>query len=306
MKTNLRFLPVLTLVLFSVLQGCQKNDDDPEPNTDTELVTHSDDQTLLSGEMEAITNDVNIPLEASYTGTNQDSLICSASLVYDTVGSVKKITINYDGSDCGGFHSRTGTVIISMPSTVHWKDVGAEITVTYVNVKVTRLSDKKSITINGSHKLTNVSGGLLLYLFIGQPSITHSITSTGMTVTFDDGSQRQWQVSRQRVYTLANGGTITITGTHQEGAQTNVAEWGTDRYGVSFTSSITEPLIISGACQYRLISGQIKHQRKSGSATLSFGLNVQGVPVTCPAGSYYYKLIWTGPAGNSLTYIGPY
>ena len=127
-----------------------------------------------------------------------------------------------------------------------------------------------------------------------------------MSITFEDGTKRVWQIARQRLYTIANNGTITITGTHQEGSKTNISEWGTDRFGRSFTTSITEPLVISGGCEYRLISGKITHERQSGLATAVFGLDAQGAPVICPPGSFYFKLSWTGPRGNTLTYIGAY
>jgi hypothetical protein len=307
MKINLR-LPVLALICFSLFQSCQKTAEveDTSRETETELVANSDDQALVSGEIEAITNELNVPLDKELTGEAQESLICSASLTYENSGGFKKVTINYNGVDCAGFRTRSGVVIISMPSGIQWKDVGAQLTVTYQNIKISRLSDKKSITINGTHTLTNVSGGLLLNLFLGQPNIIHSVGSNNMSITFDDGSKTVWQLARQRMYTLVNNGTITITGTHQEGNKTNIAEWGTDRFGHSFTTSITEPLIISGDCQYRLISGKITHERQSGIATAVFGLNAQGDPVTCPPGNFYFKLAWTGPRGNTLTYIGAY
>jgi len=310
MKSKLHFSRVLALALIVTLQSCEKTTEiKPEEDTSndqTELVAHSSDEAMLSAEMDAVTNDVNVPLETIVTGNSQDGLICSATLVYDTTGSEKKVTITYAGADCPGYRTRNGVVKISIPAGTRWIDVGAQITVTYENLKITRNSDKKSITINGTHKLTNVGGGILLQLLIGRPNITHSFTSNNISVTFDDGTQVVWQVARQRVYTLANGGTITITGTHQEGTVTNIAEWGTDRFGHSFTTSITEPLVISGACQYRLVSGQIKHEWQAQTATVTFGLNAQGEVTSCPTGSYYYKLAWTGPQNTSLTYIGVY
>jgi hypothetical protein len=307
MKTKLRFLPALTLALLITLQSCEKTSEvKVEESDDKQLVAHSNDEAMLSGEMDAITNDANFPLETIVTGKSQDSLVCSATLVYDTTGSEKKVTITYIGADCTGFRTRSGVVKISIPAGVRWTDVGAEVTVTYENLKITRNSDKKSITINGSHKLINVGGGSLIQLLFGRPNITHAVTSNNMSITFDDASAVVWQVARQRVYTLANGGSITITGTHQEGTKQNIAEWGTDRFGRSFTTSITEPLIISGTCQYRLVSGQIKHEWPANTATVTFGLDAQGLPVSCPSGSYYFKLAWTGTGGSSLTYIGVY
>ena len=136
--------------------------------------------------------------------------------------------------------------------------------------------------------------------------IIHTISSSNMSITFDDGSQRTWQVARKRVYSIANGGTITITGNHTDGAVNGIAEWGTDRFGNAFTTIITQALKISASCDFRLISGQIQHSRLNSSASVTFGLDKDGNAVSCPSGNFYYKLTWTGPNSNTLTYIAPY
>jgi hypothetical protein len=308
MQLNLRLLSVITLTLFITFTACKKDSSQPQEQN-PELTTHAEDQSRVSGEMDAVDLDINYALEknSSFSGRLTGDSICAATVTFDTLNSTKKITIIYNGADCGGLKVRTGSIIISMPSGMHWKDVGAQINVAYQNFKVTRKTDNKSITINGTHTLTNVEGGLLRDLLQGRNSITHTIASSNMSITFDDGTQRSWQVARKRVYTLANGGTITISGTHTDGNQTSIAEWGTDRFGHPFTTAITQPLVISANCQFRLISGQVTHNRMTSSASVTFGLNKDGNPASCPAsGSFYYKLTWTGPNGNTLTYIAPY
>ncbi|HRF19588.1 MAG TPA: hypothetical protein PK977_15540, partial [Chitinophagaceae bacterium] len=69
-------------------------------------------------------------------------------------------------------------------------------------------------------------------------TITHTITSSNMSVTFDDNTQRTWQVARQRVFTYNNGVVITVTGMHAANGITGIAEWGTNRFGNFFTTSI--------------------------------------------------------------------
>ena len=100
---------------------------------------------------------------------------------------------------------------------------------------------------------------------------------------------------------------ISITGTHSHNGMTGIAEWGTDRFGHAFYSSITQPLLIKQDCAFRLTAGQIKHDRMGVNATVMFGLNAAGQPTTCPgANPYYFKLVWTGPAGNTHTALVPY
>jgi hypothetical protein len=100
---------------------------------------------------------------------------------------------------------------------------------------------------------------------------------------------------------------VTITGTHTDGNNTGIAEWGTNRFGGAFATSIVEPLVVRQDCNYRLVSGKVKHTTPLVTATATFGLNANGEPTSCPGlGAYYFKVLWTGPNGNSITVIRPY
>ena len=310
MQLNFRLLSVVTLTVFITFTACKKDasEQQQQQEPDQELNAHVLDQSFVSSGMDADTLDVNTALEmnSSFSGRIMGVSICAATVVFDTLNSARKITITYNGADCGGFSSRSGNIVISMAAGVRWKNAGAQINLTFNNFKIVRTRDQKSITLNGTHTLTNVSGGLLRDLLGGRASVVHTITSSNMSIKFDNNTQRSWQVAQKRVYTLANGGTITITGTHTDGTQTNISEWGTDRFGQPFTTAITEPLIISANCLFRLTSGQVQHKRLAASATATFGLDKNGNPTSCPAsGSFYYKLAWTGPGGNTYTFIAP-
>lgn len=297
-------------LLAATLFSCQKNNSDNNADFDTEASAQSDDQSQFSAQIDQTSNEANLVLEAAGTmaarGEDIQTVVCNATVVIDSTSAVRTVTITYNGADCLGYFSRTGTVVVSIPAGVHWKDAGAAITLQYQNVVITRLLDNKSITINGSHVITNVSGGLL-YDLPNLNSITHRITSDGMTVTFPNGSQRTWQVAKQRVFTYNSGIVITTTGIHSNGTVEHIAEWGTNRFGREFVSAITEPLIVRQDCSFRLVSGQIKHTLSVFSAVATFGLNANGEPTSCPGvGHYYCKVVWTGVGGNSHTVIFPY
>jgi hypothetical protein len=311
MQINVRLLPVITLAVFTTFTACKK---DSKPSTDstTEIATHADDQSQVSGQIDAVSNDASLAIESSaaYTGhvegTLDLNLNCDATAVFDSTSNPRKITITYNGTTCNGSYKRSGTVVVSMAAGVHWKDQGAYITVTYQNLKVTRLSDNKSVTINGSHTITNVSGGLLFTLPYVQ-SITHTVSSSGLSITFDDGTQRTWQVATRRVFTYNNGIVLTVTGNYSSGNTEGIAEWGINRFGHEFMTTITQPLVIRQDCGFRLTAGEVKHQG-FGTATATFGLDASGNPTTCPGpnGHYYYKLTWTGPNGASASATLPY
>jgi hypothetical protein len=310
MKKSLVYLSVVTLSLAVLFTACKKDSASKTDNS-AEVATTTDDQSRFSTESDAAFNDANASLEASggsMTGREEglEGLICDATVTIDSISSVRTITITYNGTNCSLTRTRTGKVVISMAAGVHWKNAGAVVTIDFQNLKITRLIDNKSITVNGTHTYTNVSGGLLVNLPNLQ-SITHTITSSNMSVTFDDGSQRTWQVARKRVFTYSNGIVITISGTHTEGTATNVAEWGINRFGKAFTTSITEPLVIKQDCSFRLTSGKITHVTPSVTASVTYGLDVNGNATTCPGvGVYYFKAVWTGPNGNSISVILPY
>ena len=309
MKKSILYLSAITLSLAFFVSSCKK---DSAATTDsaTQVTTQADDQSRVSTETDAVTNDVNASLEVSPSISGRDmgfqGLICDATIVADTISNTRTITITYNGANCSGNRVRTGVVVISMGAGVHWKDAAAVVTISYQNLKITRVSDNKSITINGTHTLTNVSGGLLINLPVLK-TITHTISSSNMSVTFDDGSQRTWSVARQRTFTYSNGVVITITGTHTDGNNTGIEEWGITRFGKSFTNSITSPLVVSQGCSFRITSGATQHVTSLATVAVTFGLDASGNATSCPgAGSYYYKAVWTGANGKVVTVIAPY
>jgi len=308
MKAKILSLPVFIFSLVFIVTGCQKESSSADYTA--ELSAQSDDQSEFSSETDAVANDADVALEtSSFFAARTDRvqvLICDASISIDSLSNPRTITITYNGTNCFGNRTRTGTVVISMAAGVHWKNASAAITIAYQNLKITRVSDNKSITINGSHTITNVSGGLLTSLPI-LGTITHAISSSGMSVTFDDNTQRVWQVARQRVFTYNNGVVITTTGTYNDGSNTHIAEWGINRLGHAFTTSTLEPLVIRQDCNFRLVSGKVAHSLPQVNASVTFGLDVNGNPTSCPGtGHYYFKVMWTGGTGNTHSIILPY
>jgi len=310
MKKTLRLMMFAFIALSVTFTSCKKSDTTAADNTD--LVTHSDDQNSFDNANDAALNDADAAIESNiqFTGRPQTvlSVPCDATAVFAATATEKTITITYNGTACpGALHTRTGTIVISMPLAQHWKDAGATVTATITNLKITRISDNKSITINGVHTITNTTGGLLVNLGLpGATPIIHDISSSGMSVTFDNGTQRTWQVAKRRTFTYSNGIVISSVGTHSDGGITGIAEWGINRFGNAFVTSTTAPLVIRQDCGFRLVSGEIKHSRLVADVTVTFGLDATGNPTTCPAGVFYYKLVWTGANGIVRTYILPY
>lgn len=310
MKSRFRLIAAVIVMMSVAFVSCKKESTATTTTTTTDDATQfsvqSDDQSRFSGEIDAVANDANIVMEsnASFNGRVENVLgtLCNATTVTDTTGSTKKITVTYNGLSCEQNRFVTGVVVLSMAKEMHWKDAGAVLTVAVQNLKITRVKDEKSITINGTKTITNVTGGRLSDLS-GNKVITHTITSAGMTVTFDDSTQRTWQVAKQRVFTFSNGIVITTTGTHTDGTVSGISEWGTNRFGNAFVATINQPLVVRQDCKFRLVSGQVTHSVLAATIVVTFGLDATGVATTCPIGSYYFKLVWTGKGGLTKTVI---
>jgi hypothetical protein len=305
MKKQISYCCVAILSLGLFFTACKKKDAD---DNSAQYKIQSDDQSRFTNETDAVANDVNTAVENSATTFGERPTnpllpqICDATVVVDTVNA--KITITYSGNNCSGSRTRAGVVVISYTRGARWRDAGTSYTVTYQNLKITRVSDGKSITINGAKTVTNVSGGRLRNLSAGS-TITHTVKSTGMTITFDDGSQRSWQIAKQRTFTYDNGIVVSVTGIATQG--NGIAEWGINRYGNAFTNAIIQPLTFKQSCQFRLVSGETKHVGPIVTIATTYGLDATGNAVaTCPTGAYYFKSVWTGASGNSYTYIAPY
>ena len=328
MKTN-NFLRVTLLATsLSIFFACKKDNSQSVTTTTTSATSvqsAADDQTMVSNENDAVSNDATAALNGSpaVSGSSMSRMattgdntlgsgilgfsICDATITYDTTSTTKTITIVYNGLNCRGNRTRTGTVVISVPKGQHWKDAGAVVNMQIQALKITRIRDGKSIVINGTKTITNTSGGLLVDLASLQ-TITHDFQDS-LSVTFDNGSSRNWQTSVRRVFTYNDGIVVTTTGTHSDGSNNNIASWGTNRFGVTFTNMITSPRVVEQSCDMRLVSGQDSIVRSDNiTSVITYGLDSNGNPVTsCPSSYFYAKLVWTnGNNGKVYTYIYPY
>ena len=306
MKQNTHFLQLLSFALLLSFTACKKDNHSVTEKDDPEISVHADDEAFFTSETDAVFSDANAVLESgSASPRHQDNIICDASIAVNLASNPQTITVTFNGEACLGSRTREGVILFSAPMGTQWKNAGASFKIEYKDFKVTRKRDKKSITINGEQTFTNVSGGLLAQLSL-LGSITHTVSSTGLNVAFNNGAKRSWQTAQKRVFTYDNGAVASVSGTHTENNDNQVAVWGTNRFGTSFTSSITDPLVIRQDCSFRLTSGEIKHKVASATATATFGLDADGKPVSCPSGNYYYKLVWAGPNGNSFAAIVAY
>jgi len=329
MKTTAIYRLLVVVGISGVLFSCNKNSSSGNSNTsNTSLQANSDDETRVSTETDAAFDDVNSAMTAQYgitgaatarqmqqrvldgPGGVDSGLICDANISVDTASNPRTITITYDGNSCTLNRTRTGSIVISWPAGQLWRDSGAAVTVQFNNLAITRLSDNKTITINGTHTYTNASGGSLISLPNNPGStVIHTITSSNMQVTFDNGAKRNWNVARQRAFTYNQGFVVTTSGLHTDGNLSGISEWGTDRFGSAFEVAILEPRVIMQACAWQMTAGEVAFTNAAGITTITYGLNATGASTGCPVngGTYYFQLSWTAASsGKTYTFILPY
>jgi len=305
MKIKNYLIAIAVLSFTAGISSCKKNNaSSSSTDTTTEAKTQADDQNFYTTESDAVTNDANASLNTSGGSYNETpagiespvlTLSCDATITVDTASNPRTITITYSGTGCLARRTRTGTVIISFAPGFKWGDVNAQISIQFVNLKITRILDGKSITLNGTRTVTNVSGGLLRDVAtLG--SVVHQIDDTNMSITFDNGKQRTWTTHMTRTFTYDNGLVISTEGTVS----------GQNRFGDDFSTATEAPMVVMQSCDFRLVSGEVKHVGPKVTTDATFGLDINGQPVTgCPL-VFYMKVVWTGPNGNTLSAILPY
>lgn len=299
---------MIGLISFA-LTSCKKDHIETD-DLATICKNQADDESRLSDEFDAISMDATRVVEAApiLAGARVDwQDLCDATVAYDTLGSNRTVTITYNGTNCIGNRTREGVVVIIMPLGVQWSNAGATMTINIQNLVITRLSDGKTITLNGTKTVTNVTGGLVENLS-GAGTITHTVYGNDLSITFDNGSERLWNVARQRVFTYDDGIVITVTGLHDNGTSTGIAEWGTNRHGHLFETTIVDPLVIRQDCDFRLTSGKKIHEVGPRVVTVTFGLDASGNATACPGfgNPYYLKAEWNDPQGNYHFVLKPY
>ncbi|MBL7931873.1 MAG: hypothetical protein JNL60_08225 [Bacteroidia bacterium] len=230
------------------------------------------------------------------------------------------ITFSYTGVSCNN-RTRTGVIKVSLfNGTTKWRNTGAVLKIEYLNYKVTRTSDKKSITFNGIQYLSNVSGGTWWDLIIlkTKTSLVSTIStgavgasSTPLVLTFSDGKTATYNINRRITYTYPNNIiTLTAEGMGMYSGISNLENYGTARNGDVFTSQVTVPIVWNITCGGAVLKGEVNLKNITNLASMKFtyGVDVNGNPVTvgqndCP---YGWKLDWSVSGQSHSKVFGYY
>ena len=302
-----------------LLSGCDKNKTAFKNEDGASTV----DNRTAQSENDAAVSDVNDVMgnQGSLRGKGEEATgttgvlgnICGMSL--DTgntrFGSIK---LNYNGTTCNN-RTRTGSIVLTIVDYAlgkRWKTKGCVLKVEYLDYKIKRASDGKSIQFNGIQYITNETGGTWWELFIikTQTSLSHGVTSSNLLATFEDGKTATYNINRRITYSFPNNiVTCTAEGTGTSDGLSNLENFGTTRDGDAFTSQVTTPIIWNLTCGAGApIQGEVNLKVASKAFDLKclFGVDASGNSITvgtnnCP---YGWKLEWTYKKDNNKKIIG--
>ncbi len=298
-----------------LMNACKKNDNETSNESlDPNVAQFNDDSNRYKSETDQADGDINDQLKGmpgfdNATGVTS-SPMCGA--IIDTSQLSQKIVIfNFDGvTPCfSPSRTRAGQIKVQLTSGNLWADTNAVLTITYINFKITRLSDHKSITFNGVKTLKNINGNNWLSFLSGNATFKYQERAYSIQVTFDNNLNATWNSAHITEWTytpsdvrlnFTSNGDTTIAGI------AHVDSWGTNRYGKSFTTYYTAPIYSNSYCGlWRFNAGELVHWVNGKNFLLTLGVNEQGNPSTL-ACAYGYKVSWTGVNGNMQSVVLSY
>jgi hypothetical protein len=298
---KLTILGSLFIFIFCITSCTKKSSDIPPPVPevipDSQLVSFFEDQLYVWTQANSLISLMNNCVATSAAASGEQAvpfqLPCDASLRVDSDTLESYVQLSFDGSDCGGPYTRNGYVLMIVDVRAPWNTANTEALLYFDNLEITRKSDGKKITVNGTAAYINLTGGLIHMLSAGN-SISHLLDPVGLWVRFDDGEERLYHGRKQITYRVDNGMEITLEGLSEVNGVTNVLAHGSDRNGDNFVISVEAPLVFSETCDYRLTAGRVDYQAVGMDGNVTFGVDEEGNPSPCPGqgNPYYFQADW--------------
>jgi hypothetical protein len=306
-KNLVRFIVIIFSISSFVLDGCKKDKkEDPIPDSSS-MQQLSKDQTDVDNASNEAINDVSNVISGGI-GKSLDNWPCNATIDSSTIINDSIVYyITYSGLNCNNKRIRTGQVEVKKRVASHWGQPGTSVAVSYINLKVTKVSSGKSLILNGNTIFTNVSGGLIINLGNGITSITHTAVGS-VQATFDDNTTRTWNINRKRTFTGTQGEILmTVDGQATINGYNNVVTWGINRNNENFYSQISQSIVYRQACDWDPVAGILIHQipgsNKKVTATFGYDSNNMPVPVTSDNCPTKFKIDWENNGHSGTIYL---
>ena len=304
MKKSILKFSALLICASIIFTSCKKTKD-ADPVDDGSAVAHAGDEAAVNEESDQIADDGGVAMEtAGNNARTGRQMLCGADSVVISNNS-QFATIYYNNTaSCDGKRFRTGVVTVALSGQTSWKTAGAVITVESVNgLRIIRKTDGKSILVKGKHIVTNVSSGTLVELALGTiTSLVHEIKAEGMSISFDNGTSRNWEAKRRRTITKNEFGvSVKVEGIMNA---SGLAATGTNKKGDAFTTIINEALVANSCSgmdyknpKWNVLSGVKTHTVGGKTVTVTYGYNAAKMKVgSCDANTI--KVNYEGPKAS--------
>ncbi|REJ84291.1 MAG: hypothetical protein DWQ44_06550 [Bacteroidetes bacterium] len=319
MKFNNKIILAILFFAATVFISCKKEKEEPQ-KLDEQTSQFNSDANFYKSESDQADNDINNSLSEipAFGKVRSEASILSSPLCGVTIDSSeisqKILYYNFDGTTPCFSPSRTrsGQIKVQLTEGARWSDSGAVLTLTYVNFKVTRLFDSKSIMFNGVKTLKNLNGNNWLGFLTGTSTLRYQARALNMDVRFDNSWSAVWNAARITEWQYIPAGSsqfipyshikFTASGDTTINGQSNIDSWGVNRFGSSFVTRYYSPLVSNTYCGlWRFTSGELVHNVNSKNYTLTMGVDQTGNP-TPYACAYGFKVTWIA-ANNTVQTI---
>lgn len=305
MNISIRTSLLTVVAAFALFTSCGKLQDLLNSN----VRQFNEDSNELKGELDQADNDINDALGDIGFGKNETGLSVSSSAlcgcVIDTSDLDQDILyFNFDGSTPCFSPSRTrsGQIKVELISGSSWHNAGAVIRETFIDYKITRLSDNRSIEFDGEKTLKNINGNDWLGFFLSASTLAYQERALDIDVTFENGATAVWNSARvlEWSYVQANSTpgiqvpfiSFRATGDTTLNGQGTTDSWGLNRFGQDFVTYYNSDIVSNTYCGlWRPKSGELVHEVDGDQYTLTLGVDQNGNPATGNC-AYGFEVSW--------------
>lgn len=246
---NLKLTFIGTCFLASVMiTGCTKKEEEAPKKTEK-----PSDQAA-SQEVDAALNDVNDVIN-NKVGSGSTQRVAAYNLPCGVVsidsstnnaGNHKIYKVNYGGQTPCGYRYKSGLISFALVDSVAFNKAGATFLVTFTNYSVEVIATGSVVTLNGTIRTTNVSGGYDWQAVTIGSTITHKVRGS-INVTYPDNTVRGRDYFQQRQWASSNGWaglSLTVSGDTTINATTGISERGRTYDGnYYYETNISNPFV---------------------------------------------------------------
>lgn len=311
----IRFMAAAVLIFTS----CVKK----TGHTLVEIRDDTADQSIIASDELEVNSEfdrvVNEALKASSISSTTNGKI-TGNILYTTISGAAIdtskidsgiVAITYYGKTDNNTKGRTGKVEIrhglAGGKVIPWKTKGASATIKFLQYEIITLATNKSVWLDGTCNITNISGGTLKNIgdtvLVPGDSLVDKI-SAKLNYTHNDNTTVIqtwiWHFNQHRVFKLNDTiVTAAITGDTLINNINGVATWGTTRSGQQFYTGITSPVIqnVYGSVFFNYPSSGIKVIKGIAEPiTITYGVDQQGNPAIS-GNPFGYKITWYNSGG---------